>query len=151
MSCYMFVAFLPDDGSSELKACSSQVAHAVLDAFSVSYKFYLSCFCLSHSSFNSSTCLSLLLFNLVIFTVWFTSVFFLVCSFFLTQLCTQALLLLGIETDILLKAVICKSDLSEVYTMFSFLPPHTCAAKLNSCFLSVCSLWQVQQFRKVEW
>lgn len=35
MSCYMFVVLLPDDGSSELKACSSQAAHAVLDAFSV--------------------------------------------------------------------------------------------------------------------
>lgn len=36
MSCYMFVVLLPDDGSSELKACSSQAAHAVLDAFRAS-------------------------------------------------------------------------------------------------------------------
>lgn len=35
MSCYVFVVLLPDGGSSELKACSSQAAQAVLDTFSV--------------------------------------------------------------------------------------------------------------------
>lgn len=143
MSCYMFVALLPDDGSSELKACSSQAAHAVLDAFSVSYKFYLSCFCLSHPFFNSSSCLSLLLFNMVIFTVWRASVFFLflVCPFSLTQLCTPALLHLGVETDILLRAV--------TPTSLTFQKSVLCAV---SCLLTpVLQYWIVAFFLYALW
>lgn len=155
MSCYMSVALLPDDCSSELKACLSQAAHAVLDASSVSYKFYLSCFCLSHPSCSCSSCLSLLLFNIVIFAVWLASVFLLACSFSLTQLCTAALLLLEVETYILLRAVtptsltFQKSILCSVSCLLTPVLQYWIVA--FCCFLSVCSLWQAQQCRKVEW
>lgn len=72
MSCYRFVALLPEDSSLEQKPCSSQSAHAVLDTCSVSCIFYHSYLCLSHASFNSYNYPSLLLtflFNLFIFAV----------------------------------------------------------------------------------